>query len=98
MCAARGWWRRRPAASPQNGQAFLGDVRAKLGLDIEVLTPEQEARLAVSGSAALIDATCDYVLVFDIGGGSSELILLDLASAIGASTAASPTASTRRTA
>ena len=37
-----------------------------------------EARLAVSGSAALIDASCDFVLVFDIGGGSSELILLDL--------------------
>ena len=63
----------------ENGPAFLADVRAKLGLDIEVLTPETEARLAVSGSAALIDATCDYVLVFDIGGGSSELILLDLA-------------------
>jgi exopolyphosphatase / guanosine-5'-triphosphate,3'-diphosphate pyrophosphatase len=62
----------------ENGAAFLADVRAKLGLDIEVLMPEQEARLAVSGSAALIDATCDYVLVFDIGGGSSELILLDL--------------------
>ena len=49
-----------------------------LGLDIEILTREAEARLAVSGSAALIDPSCDYVLVFDIGGGSSELILLDL--------------------
>jgi exopolyphosphatase/guanosine-5'-triphosphate,3'-diphosphate pyrophosphatase len=63
----------------ENGAAFLADVHAKLGLAIEVLTPEVEARLAVSGSAALIDATCDHVLVFDIGGGSSELILLDLA-------------------
>jgi exopolyphosphatase / guanosine-5'-triphosphate,3'-diphosphate pyrophosphatase len=62
----------------ENGPAFLADVRSRLGLDIEVLTPETEARLAVSGSAALIDAACDYVLVFDIGGGSSELILLDL--------------------
>lgn len=61
-----------------NGEAFIADVRDRLGLDIEVLTPETEARLAVSGSAALIDSTCDYVLVFDIGGGSSELILLDL--------------------
>lgn len=61
-----------------NGSDFIADVREKTGIDIEVLTPETEARLAVSGSAALIDATCDYVLVFDIGGGSSELILLDL--------------------
>jgi exopolyphosphatase/guanosine-5'-triphosphate,3'-diphosphate pyrophosphatase len=62
-----------------NGPVFLAEMRDKLGLDIEVLTPESEARLAVSGSAALVDATCDYVLVFDIGGGSSELILLDMA-------------------
>jgi exopolyphosphatase / guanosine-5'-triphosphate,3'-diphosphate pyrophosphatase len=62
----------------ENGGEFLARVRDKLGLDIEILTPEVEARLAVSGSAALIDASCDYVLVFDIGGGSSELILLDL--------------------
>jgi exopolyphosphatase/guanosine-5'-triphosphate,3'-diphosphate pyrophosphatase len=61
-----------------NAPAFLADVKARLSLDIEVLTPESEARLAVSGSAALIDTSCDYVLVFDIGGGSSELILLDL--------------------
>ena len=61
-----------------NGREFLDRVHDKLGLEIEILTPELEARLAVSGSAALIDASCDYVLVFDIGGGSSELILLDL--------------------
>jgi len=61
-----------------NGSEFIADVHDQTGIDIEVLTPETEARLAVSGSAALIDATCDYVLVFDIGGGSSELILLDL--------------------
>ena len=62
----------------ENGGEFLARVRDKLGLDIEILTPETEAQLAVSGSAALIDASCDYVLVFDIGGGSSELIRLDL--------------------
>jgi exopolyphosphatase/guanosine-5'-triphosphate,3'-diphosphate pyrophosphatase len=61
-----------------NSAEFLAEVRDRLGLDIEILTPEAEARLAVSGSAALIDPSCDYVLVFDIGGGSSELILLDL--------------------
>jgi hypothetical protein len=58
----------------ENGEAFLKDVHRRLGLDIEILTPELEARLAVSGSAALIDPASDYVVVFDIGGGSSELI------------------------
>lgn len=62
----------------ENGAEFLARVRDKLGLDIEILTREVEARLAVSGSAALIDTSCNYVLVFDIGGGSSELVLLDL--------------------
>src|SRR5204862_3086085 len=36
------------------------------------------AKLAVSGCASLIDFACDFALVFDIGGGSSELIWLDL--------------------
>lgn len=62
-----------------NGEEFLDRVKKRLGLDIEVLSPEAEARLAVSGCASLIDDRSDYVLVFDIGGGSSELIWLDLA-------------------
>lgn len=61
-----------------NGQEFLDRVRREIGLDIEILSREMEARLAVSGCASLIDHASDYVLVFDIGGGSSELIWLDL--------------------
>lgn len=62
-----------------NGTEFLARVERDLGLSIEILSREDEARLAVSGSASLIDHTADLVLVFDIGGGSSELIWLDLA-------------------
>lgn len=62
----------------ENGPQFIAAVRDRFALDIEVLTPETEARLAVSGCATLIDPAVDYVLVFDIGGGSSELIWLDL--------------------
>jgi exopolyphosphatase/guanosine-5'-triphosphate,3'-diphosphate pyrophosphatase len=62
-----------------NGQSFVSRVRDDFGLDIEVLTPEIEARLAVAGCATLIDPGADYVLVFDIGGGSSEIIWLDMA-------------------
>lgn len=62
----------------ENGREFLNRVKEKVGLDIELLSPETEARLAVSGCASLIDPASDYVLVFDIGGGSSEIIWLDL--------------------
>jgi exopolyphosphatase / guanosine-5'-triphosphate,3'-diphosphate pyrophosphatase len=63
-----------------NGPAFLKRVKHETGLDIEILSREDEARLAVSGCASLIDADSDLVMVFDIGGGSSELIWLDLGS------------------
>jgi exopolyphosphatase/guanosine-5'-triphosphate,3'-diphosphate pyrophosphatase len=62
-----------------NAPQFLSRVRAETDLDIKVVSREVEARLAVSGCASLIDASCDLALVFDIGGGSSELIWLDLA-------------------
>ena len=61
-----------------NGPDFLARVRDALDLDIEILSREDEACLAVSGCASLIDPGCDYVLVFDIGGGSSELVWLDM--------------------
>ncbi len=62
----------------ENGQDFVERVRRDLGMDIEILTAEVEAKLAVSGCAPLIDEKCNHALVFDIGGGSSELVWLDL--------------------
>ena len=61
-----------------NGAEFLDRVERETGLKIEILDRETEASLAVSGCASLIDYRSDYVLVFDIGGGSSELIWLDI--------------------
>ena len=61
-----------------NGVEFIARIKADLGLGIEILSREDEARLAVSGCASLIDPAADLVLVFDIGGGSSELIWIDL--------------------
>jgi exopolyphosphatase/guanosine-5'-triphosphate,3'-diphosphate pyrophosphatase len=61
-----------------NGPAFVERVRHETGLELDVLTREQEAKYAVSGCASLIDLECDHAMVFDIGGGSSELIWLDL--------------------
>jgi exopolyphosphatase/guanosine-5'-triphosphate,3'-diphosphate pyrophosphatase len=61
-----------------NSGEFIDRVRRDTGLDLEIVSRETEAKLAVSGCASLIDRNCDWALVFDIGGGSSELIWLDL--------------------
>ncbi|MGF1650377.1 MAG: Ppx/GppA phosphatase family protein [Hyphomicrobiaceae bacterium] len=61
-----------------NGEEFVARVRHVTGLELEILSRENEARLAVAGCASLLDADCDLALVFDIGGGSSELVWLDL--------------------
>jgi exopolyphosphatase / guanosine-5'-triphosphate,3'-diphosphate pyrophosphatase len=61
-----------------NADEFLERARTETGLDITIVSRETEAKLAVSGCASLIDFGCDFALVFDIGGGSSELIWLDL--------------------
>ena len=61
-----------------NGPEFLARVRHETGLELEIVDRETEARLAVAGCAALIDRNARGVLLFDIGGGSSELVWLDL--------------------
>ena len=62
----------------ENGAEFVARVQEEIGLNIEVISRETEARLAVAGCASLIDRGCDWALVFDIGGGSTELIWVDL--------------------
>ena len=60
-----------------NGRAFVERVRRETGLSLEIISAEQEARLAVIGCHALLEPGDGPALVFDIGGGSTELILLD---------------------
>lgn len=62
-----------------NGEAFLERAREATGLDLEMITSEEEARLAVQGSLDLLDEARDAALVIDIGGGSTELCWVDLA-------------------
>ncbi len=61
-----------------NSAEFIDRVLDQAGLKLEIISQETEAKLAVSGCASLLDRTCEWALVFDIGGGSSELIWLDL--------------------
>lgn len=56
-----------------NGPEFLARVLDETGLEFEIITPEEEARLAVRGCAELIEAGAAACLVFDIGGGSTEI-------------------------
>jgi exopolyphosphatase/guanosine-5'-triphosphate,3'-diphosphate pyrophosphatase len=61
-----------------NGAEFVERVRSETGLTLEIVSRETEARLAVAGCASLIDPTARGVILFDIGGGSSELVWIDL--------------------
>ena len=60
----------------RNGGEFLARAEAETGISLDVITAEEEAELAVSGCAPLLDVRCENALVFDIGGGSTELIWL----------------------
>lgn len=63
--------------SALNGEEFLARVSAETGLKLEVVDRETEARLAVSGCSSLVDRTAKSIILFDIGGGSSEIALVD---------------------
>jgi len=60
-----------------NGGEFVARVLAETGIRLQIITAEQEARLAVMGCHALLEPGTGPALVFDIGGGSTELVLLD---------------------
>jgi exopolyphosphatase/guanosine-5'-triphosphate,3'-diphosphate pyrophosphatase len=53
-------------------------VRQTTGIAIETITTDEEARLAVAGCAPLLDRHLPYAIVFDIGGGSTELVCVRL--------------------
>ncbi len=62
----------------RNGNHFLAVAARQTGLRLELIRPEEEARLAVISCAPLVSPEASQVLVFDIGGGSTELVWLDL--------------------
>ena len=63
--------------SATNGVAFIARVESELGLVLEIVDRQTEAALAVTGCADLIEDSTSGALMFDIGGGSSELAWLD---------------------
>ena len=61
-----------------NGAEFVGHVRNRLGIDLEIVDRETEAHLAAAGVGDLADREANAIVMFDIGGGSSEIIWLAL--------------------
>ena len=61
-----------------NAEVFAAGVEARLGVRPEVIAGDEEARLAYAGAVRALPADAPTpVLVIDIGGGSTELILGD---------------------
>lgn len=60
----------------ENGGEFLARVTDELGVDLEIVDRETEAHLAAAGCAALADKDARSLVLFDIGGGSTEIVWL----------------------
>jgi exopolyphosphatase/guanosine-5'-triphosphate,3'-diphosphate pyrophosphatase len=79
--SARGVTRARLVATQacraaENGEEFVSRVDERTGLRLDVIDRETEARLAARGCGSLADPLAESVLLFDIGGGSTELVWL----------------------
>lgn len=62
----------------ENRDDLISRARTELGLHVEVITPEEEARLALSGCAGILNTRIPYAIAFDIGGGSTEVMWLKI--------------------
>jgi exopolyphosphatase/guanosine-5'-triphosphate,3'-diphosphate pyrophosphatase len=60
-----------------NGRHFVERVKNETGICLEIISPEEEARLAMLGCHRLLEPGDGPALIFDIGGGSTELVLID---------------------
>lgn len=60
-----------------NGRDFAARVKRETGIALEIISPQEEARLAVLGCHKLLEPGDGPALIFDIGGGSTELVLIE---------------------
>jgi exopolyphosphatase/guanosine-5'-triphosphate,3'-diphosphate pyrophosphatase len=59
-----------------NCDEFLDCVEQQTGLELEIISADEEAGLALKGCASLIDPAIPYSIIFDIGGGSTEVLFV----------------------
>ncbi|MEQ1789399.1 MAG: Ppx/GppA phosphatase family protein [Rickettsiales bacterium] len=62
----------------ENGLEFLKNVRDETGMNIDIISTEDEATLAFNGCSSLLTNESQRAVVFDIGGGSTELMWVDV--------------------
>ena len=61
----------------ENGEEFIARVREETGIVLDIITAQEEARLAVLGCHILLEQGDGRAVIFDIGGGSTELVLIE---------------------
>ena len=59
-----------------NGEAFIKRVQRETGIMLDIISAQEEARLAVLGCHVLLEEGNGPAIIFDIGGGSTELVLV----------------------
>jgi exopolyphosphatase / guanosine-5'-triphosphate,3'-diphosphate pyrophosphatase len=60
----------------ENCDVFIDRVQNETGIILEIISADEEAGLALKGCSSLIDANIPYAVIFDIGGGSTEVIFV----------------------
>ena len=61
----------------ENGPAFIQRVADETGLELEIINRETEAALAAAGAEPLMGAEANSAVIFDIGGGSTEVMWVE---------------------
>jgi exopolyphosphatase/guanosine-5'-triphosphate,3'-diphosphate pyrophosphatase len=61
----------------ENGEEFRSRIAREAGIELEIIDSATEARLAATGCTELFDPGANGIILFDIGGGSSELVRLN---------------------
>ncbi|MGC4006797.1 MAG: hypothetical protein QM811_28190 [Pirellulales bacterium] len=70
-----GAWRPAPSAKPKTAAEFCRRAKDEIGIDVEIISGETEARLAFISVQRAFDLTGKNVVVADIGGGSTEFVI-----------------------
>lgn len=60
-----------------NGTDFIERVQRETGIRLDIISAQEEARLAVLGCHILLEDGVGPAVIFDIGGGSTELVLIE---------------------